>query len=88
MGERESTGGLLALGAVGMGVCCGLPLLLAAGGLGALAGIGLGSWLVICVGLMVAAVGAARWYLRHNDPACESPTAQDSVESVVDDRTI
>ncbi|RMH69864.1 MAG: hypothetical protein D6683_15780 [Actinomyces sp.] len=64
MGERESTGGLVALGAVGLAFCCGFPLLLSAGLLGALAGIGLGSWLVIAAGLLVAAVGAGRVYQR------------------------
>jgi len=46
-----------------------------AGLLGALAGIGLGSWLVIAAGLFVAAVGVARWYQRRNQPACDAPEA-------------
>lgn len=64
MGERETTGGLIALGAVGVAVCCGLPLLLSAGALGVLAGIGLGNWLVIGAGFAVAAVGLWR-LIRH-----------------------
>ncbi len=86
MGERESTGGLIALGVVSMGVCCGLPVLLSAGLLGALAGIGLGSWLVIAAGLFVAAGGAARWYQRRNQPACDSPEIRPP--KVGDERTV
>jgi len=88
MGERESTGGLIALGVVGMGVCCGLPVLLSAGLLGAAAGIGLGSWLVIAAGLLVAAVGAARWYQRRNQPACDTPEPTSQSREVRDERTV
>jgi hypothetical protein len=56
-----------------MGVCCGLPLLLSAGALGALAGIGLGSWLVIAASLVVAVAGWVRWRSRRNDPSCGTP---------------
>lgn len=71
-----------------MGVCCGLPLLLSAGALGALAGIGLGNWLVIAVGLVVAAVGAARWYQNRHDETCRLPHRQDQSRELRDDRTI
>ncbi len=88
MGERESTGGLFALGAVGMGVCCGLPLLLSAGALGAVAGIGLGSWLVIAAGFVVAVAGWIRWRLRNNDEACGLRIEHRSNGESLDDRTI
>lgn len=42
-----------------LGLCCGLPLLLSVGFLGALAGISLGSWVLISLGL--AAVAFAVW---------------------------
>jgi hypothetical protein len=44
-----------------LGVCCGLPLLASAGVLGAVAGIGLGSWLVVIVAAAVVVVGVVRW---------------------------
>ena len=88
MGERESTGGLIALGVVGMGVCCGLPVLLSAGLLGALAGIGRGSWLVIAAGLLFTAVGAARWYQRRDQPACDTPEANRQSREERDERSV
>ncbi len=86
MGERESTGGLIGLGVVAMAFCCGFPLLLSAGVLGALAGVGLGSWLVLAAGLLVAGVGAVRWYQRRNQPACEAPDV--GSREVRDERTV
>lgn len=42
-----------------LGLCCGLPVLLSLGFLGALAGISLGSWVLIALGLAI--VGLAVW---------------------------
>ncbi len=76
MGERESTGGLVALGAVGVAVCCGLPLLLSAGALGVLAGIVLGGWLVIGAGVAVAATGLWRLVRQPRPSPHQAPTSQ------------
>ena len=54
--------------------------------LGALAGVGLGSWLVLAAGLLVAGVGAVRWYQRRNQPACEAPDV--GSREVRDERTV
>lgn len=40
--------------AVAVGLCCGIPVLLSAGVLTAVAGFGLGSWLVVAIGAAVA----------------------------------
>lgn len=63
MGERAPAGffGVLALG---LGLCCGLPALASLGVLGAAAGLGIGSWLLIATGLAVASAGAWRWRRR------------------------
>lgn len=57
------------LAAVGVGVCCGLPVLLGAGALGAAAGMALGSLLVAAVGLAVSGLGLLRWRLRRPGPS-------------------
>jgi hypothetical protein len=43
-----------------MAACCALSLLVAGGVLGTVAGIGIGSWLMVTAGFLVVAVGAAR----------------------------
>ena len=50
----ESAPGLTAAALVAVAVCCGLPVLLSAAGGVVVAGVGLGSWLVVLVGLGVA----------------------------------
>ncbi len=70
-----------------LGVCCGLPLLASVGVLGAVAGIGLGSWLVVALAAGVVAIGIVRW--RGTGDSCpapgpadnESPAQQDAVLS-------
>lgn len=81
MGERESTRGMFALGAVGLAFCCGFPLLLAAGAFGTLAGIGLGNWLVVGLGLVVAAVGAGRRTRRRSQSTCDNPNLVTSIRA-------
>ena len=64
MREREPTAEFLGVLAVGMGLCCGLPVLASFGVLGAAAGFGICSWPLIVTGLVVAGVGAWRWRQR------------------------
>lgn len=54
-----ATGALLGA----LGLCCGLPVLLSVGFFSAMAGISLGSWVLISLGL--AAVAFALWR-RHD----------------------
>jgi hypothetical protein len=63
---RERVKPLAPIVAVGglFGVCCGLPVLLSVGVLGALAGVSVSSWLLIALGLGVAVLGSVRW-VRH-----------------------
>jgi hypothetical protein len=74
MGERASTigsvGGLIAV----MGLCCGFPILLSAGVIGAIAGIGLGSWIVIAIAAAVLVIGVIRW--RRTGPSCDAPAGE------------
>jgi len=64
MRERISTVGVTGALVGALGLCCGLPVLLALGSLGALAGITWGSWLLIGVGLVTLAVGIRRCHAR------------------------
>lgn len=65
------SGGIGALvGAVGL--CCGFLALLSAGSLGALAGISLGSWVLISLG---AATGAFAVWRRHRRRHRSPPAA-------------
>lgn len=58
--ERDSSSGVLGLAAVAIGLCCGLPILLAAGvALGA-AGLVIGSSAVIAVAFVLALWGWRR----------------------------
>ncbi len=60
MRERIATIGPIAAVAGAFGLCCGLPVLLSFGVLGAIAGWSLQSWALIGVGLVLTAVGWAR----------------------------
>ena len=85
--QKTSAVAPLAAVAAMFGVCCGLPLLASVGVLGAVAGVGLGSWLVVALGAVVIAIGVARW--RRTGDSCpapdpvdnESPPRQDAVLS-------
>jgi hypothetical protein len=59
---------LAGLAAVGLTVCCGLPVLLGAGALSAAIGIALGSTFVAVLGVAVGIFGLQRW--RHRQ-ACQ-----------------
>ena len=67
--------------AVGFGVCCGLPLLLSAGVLSIVAGLGVGSWLIVTIGVAAIAFVApvlanlfSRWWL--DEPGEQPPFAR------------
>lgn len=69
-----ATGAILGV----FGVCCGLPVLLSLGFLGAVAGISLGSWVLIILGLAAVAVGLWRRHgRRHRSPHPESADGRD-----------
>lgn len=64
-----------------LGLCCGLPVLLSLGLLGALAGISSGSWVLIALGLATVAYGL--WRLnerRHRSPRPSQRQARDRDE--------
>ncbi|MBA3575624.1 MAG: hypothetical protein H0W37_11835 [Pseudonocardiales bacterium] len=65
MRERISTVGVTGALVGAPGLCCGIPVLLALGSLGALAGgITWGSWLLIALGLVTLAFGIRRRHAR------------------------
>ena len=77
MSEKpRSTIAPLAAGASVLGICCGIPLLVSAGVLGAIAGIGLDSWLIVLLAAAVAVVGFARW--RRTGDSCPAPNPDDT----------
>lgn len=59
-----------------LGVCCGLPLLASVGVLGTVAGLGLGSWLVVALAAVALAIGVVRW--RRTGNSCRAPSPADS----------
>jgi len=79
--ESESNRGFIGLLTVGMGICCGIPLLFGVGVFGAFAGFGLGSWPVVALGLVAAAAGLWNW--RRKTHSCEVPPSSEVAESQV-----
>ncbi len=69
MRERISTVGVTGTLVGALGLCCGIPVLLALGSLSALAGITWGSWLLIALGLVTLAFGIRRRHARGPRPA-------------------
>jgi sulfite exporter TauE/SafE len=65
---RERISILGATGAVlgAVGLCCGVPVLLSLGLLGAFAGISLGSWMLIALGLATVAFAGWRQHERRH----------------------
>jgi threonine/homoserine/homoserine lactone efflux protein len=60
-----ATGALLGA----LGLCCGLPVLLSLGFLGAFAGLSLGSWVLLALGLATVAFAVWRRHQRrHRSP--------------------
>lgn len=80
---RERVANIAPIAAVAgvLGLCCGLPVWLSLGVLGAAAGLSLQSWALIGVGLVLAVGGLVR-LVKHQssrDPGCdlgEPPASQ------------
>ena len=74
MRERGSSISPIAAVAGVLGLCCGLPVLLSLGVLGAVAGLSMQSWALIGLGLGLAAFGWARRANRRRsaDPSCDA----------------
>ncbi len=76
MRDRIAIVGPIAAVAGVLGLCCGLPVLLSIGAVGAIAGWSLQSWALIGLGLAAAAFGGARWARsRRDNDACRRPGA-------------
>ncbi len=82
---RERVPALLPFAAVGgvLGLCCGLPVLFSLGVLGAVTGLSVSSRALIGLGLVLGALGWARWVRRRrsHDARCRVSalrTPQDS----------
>ena len=76
MRDRIATIGPFAAVAAVLGVCCGVPVLLSVGVVGAIAGWSLQSWALIGLGLVLAALGWARMVRgRRDDRSCRPPAA-------------
>lgn len=69
--EKANTIAPFAAVAAMLGLCCGLPLLASLGVLGAVAGIGLGSGLIVALSAAAVAVGLVRW--RRTGNTCPAP---------------
>ncbi len=86
MRERVATFGPLAAVAGVLGLCCGLPVLLSLGMLGAVAGLSLQSWALLALGLALALAGWAR--LARRGPHGElTPTPEHSDPDLTTDST-
>ena len=57
-----------------VGICCGLPVLLSLGVLGAVAGMSLQSWALIGVGLVLVVLG---WVTRVRRRRCPAPNVNE-----------
>jgi len=84
--KPRSTTAPLAAGASVLGVCCGLPLLASAGVLGAIAGIGLGSWLIVGLAVVVGVVGLVRW--RRTGDSYPAPRVDETPLAAVHDTVL
>lgn len=77
MADRETPAGLAGLVAVVLGVCCGIPLLVSAGALRTVAGMGLRNWSLIALrAVVVAAVAAQRLCRLRGRSSIESFTVE------------
>lgn len=74
MRDRAATTAPIAAIAGVLGLCCGLPVLVSLGVMGAVAGLSLQSWALIGLGLVLAVVGGAprARRRRRTDPRCET----------------
>ena len=64
MTDRSSPASLAGLLAVGLGVCCGIPVLASLGVLGAIAGSSTRSWFLVAIGVTAVAIESWRWWHR------------------------
>lgn len=74
----ESPLGLAAFAVIGLGACCGIPLLLAAGATVTVAGIGISSWALVLAGLSVALFGVIWNRRRHQATPCDAKESVDA----------
>lgn len=68
-----------------LGLCCGLPVLLSLGFFGAVAGISLGSWVLIVLGLATVAFGLRQRHERRTRsprPAQHEQPARDQHDNL------
>lgn len=72
MRERVATIAPIAAVAGVLGLCCGLPVLLSLGVLGAVAGLSMQNWVLIGLGLVLAVYGWSRRAKRRRSagPSC------------------
>lgn len=76
MGDRIATIAPIAALAGALGLCCGLPILISLGIVGAIAGPSLQSWALIGLGLVLATLGWTRMVRdRRHDKSCKQPGA-------------
>ena len=61
MGDRTAVLAPVAVLAGALGLCCGLPILFSVGVVGAVAGWSLQSWVLVSIGLALAAIGSIRY---------------------------
>jgi hypothetical protein len=71
MRDRMGTVGPVAAVVGAVGICCGLPVLLSLGLLGAVAGMSLQSWALIGVGLVLVILGWVTRVRRRRCPASD-----------------
>jgi len=62
--DRAFSTDLFGLVALGIGACCGIPVLAVVGAFGGFAGLSLGSWFLTVVGIAVGGFGAWLWRRR------------------------
>lgn len=75
MRDQMSVIGPIAALAGVLGVCCGLPVLLSLGALGAFAGASMQSWALVAVGFLLAVAGGIRWARQQSSAGttCDVP---------------
>lgn len=81
IGPVATVAGALGLG---LGVCCGLPVVLSLGVAGAIAGWSLQSWVVIVLGIAMAAAAVLQILRRQqHGHLCQSSGAAASAEAAI-----
>ena len=85
MTDRSSAGSFAGLLAVGLGVCCGIPVLASLGVLVAIADLSTQSWVLVAIGVTAAVIGSWRWWHRRTPrqpskytDSSDTPDAPDS----------